>query len=322
MLVKRAALLVFFLLSVLTALRAESPVRDPAPACQATPVLKTADSLASLSVSFFGNQKYRWSILLATNAHSAEPGYQFIRDPWQLPAGYHVCIPVLQEAERLRAIYKRYLQAVDESRLATTASVSNSLVSIDPHKPVKVVTWMRGAQVSTYKMDGRQWLTNAPNDIWVTVVPNLQQFCRQYAAGHSVSLPQLTERLEERLGLPPGAGKTEFMEITVADPSTPNHLFRPCSTPAINSSTCTPGTPAPAAGNAYKLWFLTQYYFSFGTAAPYSYPWTALGYTFDWGLGEDGRMTRYGESEFVIPQGAPIHIDSVTSTQDYCALSK
>jgi hypothetical protein len=284
--------------------------------------LKPADSLASLSASFFGNQKYRWSILLATNGHSAEPGYQFIRDPWQLPAGYHICIPGLPEAERLRAVYKRYLHAVDESRLATTASVSISLVSIDPHKPVKVVTWLRGAQISTYKKDGNHWVTNAPSDIWVTVVPNLQRFCRQYVTGHSVSLPMLTERLEQRLGLPPGAGKTEFMEITVTDPSTPNHLFRPCSAPAIYSSTCAPGPPAAAAGNTYKLWFLTQYYSSFGTATPHSYPWTALGYTFDWGLGEDGRMTRYGESEFVIPQGAPIHIDSVTSTQDYCALDK
>jgi hypothetical protein len=211
---------------------------------------------------------------------------------------------------------------LNESRLATAATVSNSLVSIDPHKPVKVVTWMRGAQISAYKKDGKQWLTNAPFDIWVTVVPNLQQFCRQYAAGHSVSLSQLTERLEQRLGLPPGAGKSDFMEITVTDPSTPNHLFRPCSVPSVNSSTCPPGLPAAAEGSSYKLWFLTQYYSSFGTAAPHSYPWTALGYTFDWGLSEDGGMVRYGESEFVIPQGAPIHIESVTNTQAYCTVEQ
>lgn len=319
MLAKRAACCVSFLFLSLTTLRAQTPVATVTPQCQATPVLKTADSLPSLSDSFFGNQKYRWAILVASNAHSSEQGYQFIRDPWRLPVGYRACIPVLQEAERLRNIYKRYLHAVDDTRLATANTVSKSLVSLDPHKPVTVVTWMRGTQISAYKKDGK-WLTNAPFDIWVTIAPNLQEFCRNYAAEHSDSPEQLTERLEQRLGLPPGAGKTSFMEITVKDPSTPKHLFRPCSTQSVDSNTCAPGSPA--TGNSYKLWFLSQYYSSFGTAAPNSYPWTSLGYTFDWALADDGRMLRYGESEFVIPQGAPIRIESVASTQEYCRLSK
>lgn len=320
MLAKRLATGVFFFF-VLTTLHAETPAPAVVPQCQASPVLKTADSLPGLSASFFGNQKYQWSILLATNSHSAEPGYQYIRDPWRLPVGYHACIPVLQEAERLRTIYKRYLRAVNQTRLATPGTVSNSLVSIDPHKPVKVVTWMRGAQISAYKRDGK-WITNAPSDIWATVVPKLQEYCRRYVSEHSVSPEQVTERLEERLGLPPGAGKTAFMEITVKDPSTPDHLFRPCASPSIDPSTCAPGPPPPTAGNVYKLWFLNQYYSSFGTAMPHSYPWTALGYTFDWGMDDSGKVIRYGESEFVIPQGAPIHIESVASTQEYCTSGK
>lgn len=321
MLARRVASCVFFLLFFLTTLHAQTSALTVGQQCEATPVLKPADSLPSISGTFFGTRKYQWSILLATNARSTEPGYQYIRDPWRLPVGSHVCVPALQEAERLRNVYNRYLHAVNMARLATIATVSNKLVSLDPDKPVKLVTWMRGAQISAYKKDGK-WLTNAPFDVWVTVVPNMKQFCRQYTAEHSVSPEQLTERLEERLGLPPGAGKTEFMEITVPDPATPDHLFRPCDAPSIHSTTCAPGPPAPAAGNAYKVWFLSQYYSSFGTAAPYSYPWTALGYTFDWGLGDDGRMIRYGESEFVIPKGAPIHIDSVTSTHDYCTSGK
>lgn len=322
MLAKRARLCGLLLLSVVTAVYAETPAAAAVPQCQAAPLVKSADSLQSFSASFFGDQTYQWSILLATNAHSAEPGYRFISDPWRLPVGYHACIPVLQEAERLRSVYKRYLHAVNETRLANPGTVSNSLISLDPHRPVKVVTWMRGAQISAYKKDGDHWVTSAPSDIWVTVAPNLQQFCKEYAATHSVSLAQLTERLEQRLGLPPGAGKTDFMEITVKDPSSPNHLFRPCSAPSVDSNTCAPGPPASAAGDSYKLWFLTQYYFSFGTAAPYSYPWTSLGYTFDWGLGDDGQLIRYGESEFVIPKGAPIQIQAIAGTREYCSMGK
>lgn len=321
MLTKRPASGVLFIFFALTALYLQAAATD-APQCQASPVLKIADSLPSLSAAFFGDQEYGWSILLATNAHSSDPGYQFIRDPWRLPAGHHACIPLLPEAERLRSVYKRYLRAVDESRLPTPADVSSSLVSIDAHKPVKVVTWMRGTQVSAYKTEKNHWVTNAPSDIWVTVVPNLQEFCRRYAAEHSASPEQLAERLEQRLGLPPGAGKSDFMEMTVKDPSTPEHLFRPCSAPSVSSNGCMPASPSAAAGNAYRLWFFSQYYSSFATAAPHSYPWTSLGYTFDWGLADNGQMVKYGESEFVIPQGAPIQIDSVVSTQDYCKSGK
>jgi hypothetical protein len=108
----------------------------------------------------------------------------------------------------------------------------------------------------------------------------------------------------------------------VPEPLAQDHLFRPCASPSVHSSTCAPGPPAAAGGNTYKLWFLNQYYSSFGTAMPHSYPWTALGYTFDWGVNDSGDLIRYGESEFVIPQGAPIHIESVTSTQDYCTSGK
>ena len=286
------------------------------PQCQATPVLKSTESLGSLSTAYFGESRYQWSILLATNAHFSDSGFHFISDPYHLPAGSHACIPVFPDAERLRNLYDRYLHALKQARLATANDVSTSLLTIDPSRPVTVVTWIREAQTSKFQKDQH----TAPYDIWVTVVPMVKRFCQEYAARHSVSEEQLTERLEQRLGLPPGAGKGEFVEITIATPSSPKHLFRPCSVPAINSNSCTPGPPAADAGDQYRLWFLSQYYFSYGTAAPYSYPWTALGYTFDWGLDDKGQLVKFGESEFVIPQGAPIRVESISRTQTYCGL--
>jgi len=286
------------------------------PQCQATPVFKSTESLVSLSTAYFGEPRYQWSILLATNAHAGDPGYQFIPDPYHLPAGSHACIPVLQDAERLRRVYDRYLHALDQARLATPNDISNSLLTIDPSKPVKVVTWIREAQVAKFQKDQHM----APYDIWATVVPMVKRFCQDYAARHSVSEEQLTGRLEQRLGLPPGAGKGEFVEITITDPSTPKHLFRPCSVPVTNSNTCSPGPPTEDAGDQYRLWFFSQYYSSYGTATPYSYPWTTLGYTYDWGLDDKGQLVKFGESEFVIPRGAPIGVDSISSTQEYCGL--
>jgi hypothetical protein len=298
-------------------LAAQSPAALPV--CQATPVVKTTDTLTSLSTAYFADQRYQWSILLATNAHSGDTGYQYISDPGNLPANARVCIPALPDAERLRAIYDRYLAALDQARLPTIDAESDSLVSVDPSKTLKVVTWIRASQITKYRTDHGP-ASVAASDIWVTVEPMLQRFCRQYTSTRPVTSAQLTERLEQRLGLPPGAGKTHFVEITINDPSSLKHLFRPCAEPSTFSHTCLPGTPSNTEDATYRLWFLSQYYSSYGTALPYSYPWTALGYTFDWGLDDNGHTVRVGESEFVIPQGAPIQVGAITTTGDYCGI--
>lgn len=45
-----------------------------------------------------------------------------------------------------------------------------------------------------------------------------------------------------------------------------------------------------------------------------AYPWTRLGYTYDWG----NPRADMGLSEFVIKKGAEIAINSVYTTEDYC----
>jgi hypothetical protein len=45
-----------------------------------------------------------------------------------------------------------------------------------------------------------------------------------------------------------------------------------------------------------------------------AYPWTALGYTYDW-----GRQTEnVGASEYVIKPNATVFIESVKTTKDFC----
>src|SRR5579884_2072819 len=126
-----------------------APSSDPI--CEFLPVMGSADSLPDLSERYFGEPSYQWAILLATNAHASEQGFRFIRDPNQLPAGSYACIPNLSTAGRLRTEYDRYLRSVNQARSPTRADISNSLVAIDTSKPVKVVTWIRGGQLSTFR---------------------------------------------------------------------------------------------------------------------------------------------------------------------------
>jgi hypothetical protein len=44
------------------------------------------------------------------------------------------------------------------------------------------------------------------------------------------------------------------------------------------------------------------------------YPWTTLGYTYDWGV----KTSNVGASEYVIKPGATVFIKSVRKTRDFC----
>ncbi len=62
--------------------------------------------------------------------------------------------------------------------------------------------------------------------VWVTVVPEIQTFCRS----QSIPAAHIPLRLEQLLGLPPGNGKTKFVEMWVS----PKDLFRPSPDPEIS----------------------------------------------------------------------------------------
>jgi hypothetical protein len=222
---------------------------------------------------------------------------------------------------------ENYLRAVRETVRPDASDISHSLVSVNLDQPVKVVTWMRKNQVADYQ--GK----TAPGykDTWVTVAPRLQSFCQDYVRSHGADPAQLALRLKQRLGLPPGPNYDSFVELSL-DPKDISNFFRPCGDPSPNTNTCQPASPPTPEkireslknfdiGNGReveKYWFLAKYYSSFASA--YQYPWTSLGYTFDWALKEDGSddFVRWGESEFVIPAGAPIQFVSAADTVAYC----
>ena len=307
--------------------------------CHANLTTASGDSLFSISSAFFGDPQFDWAILLATNSHSAEPGFSYIADRDHLQPGTRICVPGHPDTERLRYNFDLYRRAVQENAQPSADSVSSSLRVIADPRPLRVVTWESAYSMAKLKKSSQEWNTEAPFDIWVTVVPDIRNFCRGFLQAHSTGAMQLDARLEERLGLPPQNGKIAFVEITVPDPSNPKHFFRPCRSPSVSTAACTPGMPdavddkskSDSAGQKktakqaddqawYKTWFLAQYYSSFAGAPSTQYPWTSLGYTFDWALRDDGKngFVKYGESEFVIPKGAPIKVESVTATDQYC----
>ena len=65
-------------------------------------------------------------------------------------------------------------------------------------------------------------------------------------------------------------------------------------------------------GEANKAWFAEQVNSRYQD--PNGYPWTRLGYTFDW----NPETPRYGASEYVIRKGSAVTVKTRTSTAEYC----
>ena len=206
-----------------------------------------------------------------------------------------------------------YSQAIRDAAVAEPDEISKNLVAIIPSNDalqwnratgeVLVVTWTSWDGYDDH-VGGSMPLAR---EVWITVVPEMVAFCRE----QQIEPSQVTLRLEQVLGLPPGNGKTKFVEMWVA----PDDLFRPAPDPAISDHEAELDFPVSnrfvTISKDYQQWFNDLARTSYGANG---YPWTRLGYTYDWGNPE----SEIGLSEFVIRSGAVVKIHSVTGTSDYC----
>lgn len=286
--------------------------------CPAPREISNGARLDDLAAQYLGSARYAISIALATNSRTAE-GFRSIDNPDDLSGISRVCVPSKSEARELERSWQAYTRAVDVARLPRTSAMDSRLVIITPDQPVNVVAWMTKDQVRRLKTASGAWVNTAPLEIWVTVENHLREFCRAFVGYQHPDETKLTRRLEQRLGLPPASGMTAFVRIRLNHPS-PDVIFRPCIDPAADHANCAVGPPSQAAA-AYQQWFYQQYYSSYGQSLIGEFPWTSLGYTFDWAWGTKraSEFVRIGESEFVIPKGAPIQILEIVTTQQYCA---
>ncbi|MFO8100083.1 MAG: hypothetical protein R6T83_10760 [Salinibacter sp.] len=218
-----------------------------------------------------------------------------------------------------------YRAAIADARSAEPSDIVTTLTPIVPHnddlvwknrrdstRRVRVVTWT-GSRASSIPAAGDTMTIT--EDLWVTAVPELRSFCQD--------LPQTGDRLDrriaQRLGLPPDVDYDRFVELWVR----PQDLVRPCPDPEVSDRECELRTPVPArhasVSDAHQKWFRDLKRTSYG---PDGYPFTGLGYTYDWHPDTDD----IGPSEFVLrpdstagaqsPGRAVVH--TVQSTDAYC----
>ena len=212
-----------------------------------------------------------------------------------------------------------YMQAVADARNPTPDKVVHNLIPIvrsNTHLVWKEIDGVAHVLMATLAGNttyydgkvGRPYDTGS-HDIWVSAVPELHDRCVQ----PGFSRGDLAMRLRQILGLTPASTVTAFVEFWVA----PAQLFRPAPDNEVTDDTA--GLTMPAETEPwYRLWFNTTraaQYFQSAVPKNDAYPWTQLGYTYDWG--NPGRPQ--GVSEFVIKKNSTVTINAITAFAAYCA---
>lgn len=224
-----------------------------------------------------------------------------------------------------------FCRAMKDAEIAGPDEISTSLTAITPYNQeliwsgipgesrVLTVTWSsfidRNPAESAYDPKngfraGKSMVS--AQDIFVTVVPELREFC--LIEGPFEDRPL---RIEQLLGLAPNSGKDgqgkarAFVELWVS----PQDLFRPAPDPEITDHEAGLGFPASGrfltVSEDHIKWFKEFKSISYEETG---LPWTRLGYTYDWGNPD----SEVGLSEFVIKEGANVKVFSIASTDEYC----
>ncbi|WP_338867901.1 hypothetical protein [Myxococcus stipitatus] len=212
--------------------------------------------------------------------------------------------------EPLACDAQTYVEAVRDAAEPTGTDVSTALWAISPSNPdlvwnedktaVRMAIWTTFAGYTL----GQNTLSR---EVWVTPAPQLQKFCK------TVPQDKLVARVNQYLGLPP-AGESDNSRYIVELWVRPADMFRPCPDSEINDNTC--GLQFPeSATTEHKNWMNAYFASSYGFWQKTQYPWTGLGYTYDWCNAE----THVGASEFVVRATSVVTVTGKFERAVYCA---
>lgn len=212
-----------------------------------------------------------------------------------------------------------YARAMKEAQNPSPQKIYNQLLPIEGNQNlidtlingeryVQMVSWK--SHPSYYSKKGIDSTQNY--DIWVTAAPIIKDSCRNFFKTQKDPIM----RLRQLLGLQPFTKETFFLELWVK----PSDLYRPCPDNETTDTVCELNLPSDVT-EAYRTWFnhtrAVQYNDCTDTEFhEYGYPWTQLGYTYDW---SPENPSHIGLSEFVIRRHVNVYVRGKYRTEMYCS---
>jgi hypothetical protein len=207
-----------------------------------------------------------------------------------------------------------YERALADAAVATPAKAL-ALRPIPQQPTVEVVSWVVGDRRPCEGPACR--FIVGDSRMWVTLAGEVQETCRNW----KLQGDALRVRLEQLLGLPPNTPerwrKTHVLTLEVPRQA----LDRPCFG-ELNDAQGLPRCtlrPSPHADPALTQFVSSQMASVWVHGEPQGpgYPFTRLGYTYDWYPGAASRG-RYGASEFVIKPRTQVVVRAEAATDSYC----
>ena len=190
-------------------------------------------------------------------------------------------------------------------------------VDAEPDEVYPLVTLVPGEPMATWNEDGRvllltwhdepesypqgQDVTLENSEVWTFTDGEI----RSWYQSEGQDAASVVLRLEQLIGLPRDSGYTHVSALWVQ----PEDLLRPAY--------CTDAADehmdnyfSGQTDSDYLTWFEANIEWSYTQSA---YPWTRLGYTYDWSLYGD----EYGLTEFIICPGSEVTVEFTQSTQEF-----
>lgn len=223
-----------------------------------------------------------------------------------------------------------YEQSLEDAVYPTESKIDNNLFAISESNEdltwktingeeyVLVVTWKGDSKwyKPPYVTKDGVYNTGSSFPIWVTASPQLAnwatketRFMKWVKANET---DKINSRIKQLLGLPPNPAYTYnyFVEFWVK----PADLFRPCPDPEIDDTACEACNPK--IDSTFQKWIndtrAARYYDTCELLD--KYPWTALGYTYDW---SPANKSHQGMSEYVIHNNVDVIVNKIYTTDEY-----
>ncbi len=175
---------------------------------------------------------------------------------------------------------------------------------------VLVTSWMKQSSTQYWPL-GKTFKTsnNQAYMSWITTAPEMLDFLKKNTFTDSA---ELHLRIAQVLGMPPDTKNNFFVEYWVY----PGNLFRPAPDPEITDHEADLYFPSWVS-QKHRSWFLNEISNKYDTSSTSAFPWTRLGYTYDWA----DPLHPVGLSEFVVDTSSVVTVSRVCSSWQYYQLS-
>jgi len=229
----------------------------------------------------------------------------------------------------MAALKKQYNLAVLDAKVAEPWEIYRSLIAVINYGDssagqgnlvwsadslgrmrILAVSWMKQSTTqywpvgTTFKTNNKQAYMS-----WITTSPEMLDFMKKNQFTDS-SLLHL--RLAQVLGMPPDTKNNFFVEFWVY----PENLFRPTPDPEVTDHEADLYFPSWVS-RKHRDWFMNEIRNKYDTGTASAFPWTRLGYTYDWAT----PLHPIGMSEFVVDTSSVVTVKRIYSSWQYYQLS-